>query len=186
MTFDEWFEKNFVGTKLGSYPMVLEAMRDSWLGGWEAALDAERQREEVRVTNCVLKSWVVILPMMQQTVLMTAVRGPDGVSKRSPVKSILRVMRATFIHNAKPLEQGEFMTHVDDLTFTSMLDSFLADVDMYPMHFLMHFTHAAEIIGYKCEHLDQRLRWQKVYLRMVELFHLNAETHAALDARLGS
>lgn len=41
----------------------------------------------------VLQTWVTSLPMMQQTVLMTAVRGPDGLPKYHPVKFLLRWYR---------------------------------------------------------------------------------------------
>jgi len=38
----------------------------------------------------VLQPWVEKLPMMQQTVLMTAIRGPDGLPKYGNVKYLLR------------------------------------------------------------------------------------------------
>lgn len=41
----------------------------------------------------VLQEWVEDLPMMQQTVLLTAVRGPDGLPKYHATKWLLRWYR---------------------------------------------------------------------------------------------
>jgi hypothetical protein len=41
----------------------------------------------------VVQPWVSELPLMQQTVLLTAVRGPDGIAKYSAAKYLLRWYR---------------------------------------------------------------------------------------------
>jgi len=41
----------------------------------------------------VLQPWVMELPLMQQSVLLTAVRGPDGEAKYGPTKYLLRWYR---------------------------------------------------------------------------------------------
>lgn len=41
----------------------------------------------------VVQPWVGDLTMMQQSVLLTAVRGPDGLAKYHPVKYVLRWYR---------------------------------------------------------------------------------------------
>jgi len=41
----------------------------------------------------VLQPWVMELPFMQQSVLLTAVRGPDGEAKYGPTKYLLRWYR---------------------------------------------------------------------------------------------
>lgn len=48
----------------------------------------------------VLQDWVVELPMMQQSVLMAAVRGPDGVTKYHPSKYMLRWYRRCVLLSA--------------------------------------------------------------------------------------
>jgi hypothetical protein len=47
----------------------------------------------VTENNSVLQDWVHWVPMMQQSVLMTAVRGPDGLTKYHPTKYLLRWYR---------------------------------------------------------------------------------------------
>lgn len=48
----------------------------------------------------VLQDWVASLSFMQQTVLMTAVRGPDGVPKYGPTKMLLRWYRRCILLSA--------------------------------------------------------------------------------------
>src|SRR5262245_28467293 len=52
---------------------------------------------ETMTTNqqprAVLQDWVQERPFMQQTVLLTAIRGPDGIAKYSSVKLLLRWYR---------------------------------------------------------------------------------------------
>ncbi len=48
----------------------------------------------------VLQPWVSALTMMQQTVLLTAVRGPDGVPKYGPTKMLLRWYRRCILLSA--------------------------------------------------------------------------------------
>lgn len=55
----------------------------------------------------VLQDWVAELPMMQQSVLLTAVRGPDGLPKYHPVKYLLRwyrrcILLSSFLHRVIP------------------------------------------------------------------------------------
>jgi hypothetical protein len=48
----------------------------------------------------VLQPWVSSLTLMQQTVLLTAVRGPDGVPKYGPTKMLLRWYRRCTLFSA--------------------------------------------------------------------------------------
>lgn len=48
----------------------------------------------------VLQAWVGEIPMMQQTVLLTAIRGPDGVSKYNACKMLLRWYRRCVLLSA--------------------------------------------------------------------------------------
>lgn len=65
----------------------------------------------------VLQSWVEELPMMQQSVLVAAVRAPDGLRKDHPVKVLMRwyrrcILKGAFenkvFHNAFELGGGSF------------------------------------------------------------------------------
>lgn len=48
----------------------------------------------------VLQDWVAELPLMQQTVLLTAIRGPDGVRKHHVSKLVLRWLRRCILISA--------------------------------------------------------------------------------------
>ena len=61
----------------------------------------------------VQQEWVCALPLMQQSVLFAAIRGPDGVRKGHPVKPILRWYRRSILLSAfdrraldNPFEEG--------------------------------------------------------------------------------
>ena len=63
--------------------------------------------------NTVLQPWISNLTMMQQTVLLTAVRGPDGVPRYGPAKMLLRWYRRCILLSAMdrtvlpdPLREG--------------------------------------------------------------------------------
>lgn len=53
-----------------------------------------------RGTCPVLQDWVMRLPFMQQTVLLTAIRGPDHIKKFHPVKPLLRWYRRSVLISA--------------------------------------------------------------------------------------
>jgi hypothetical protein len=48
----------------------------------------------------VLQPWLDALPLMQQTVLLTAIRGPDGLPKYGPAKKLLRWYRRCILLSA--------------------------------------------------------------------------------------
>lgn len=62
------------------------------LAGLTAARPVRRQS--------VLQPWVERLPLMQQTVLLTAVRGPDGLRNDHPSKIVLRWLRRSVLVSA--------------------------------------------------------------------------------------
>src|SRR5579872_1254905 len=110
----------------------------------------------------VTQKWTHDLPMMQQTVLLTAVRGPDGVEKYGAVKMLLRWYRRCVLRSAmdgavldNPLDVrgGSFtgpsvtLQGTTDWTYTmnEHVDEYLRKQDCLPFHFQMHFMHAVEI-----------------------------------------
>jgi hypothetical protein len=48
----------------------------------------------------VLQEWVTELPLMQQSVLLTAIRGPDGIAKYNSVKMLIRWYRRCVLISA--------------------------------------------------------------------------------------
>lgn len=128
----------------------------------------------------VQKPWVFQLPFRMQTVLMSATRGADGVPKEDKSKVLVRGLRELLYNNADPT--SSFMKV--ELT-EAQVEAFASDIDHYHVHFLMHLTHAVEIVGYK--HPDDlvRARWIAIYKRICKSLHLNFETENQLDVRLG-
>lgn len=130
----------------------------------------------------VVRDWIKELPWKQQTVLLSAIRGCDGVSKHDPSKAFIRPFRGVVLNNAEPGDESDtFMHHPEE----EEVEDFAHDLDDYPMHWLVHFMHAAEIIGFK--HPDDKTRewWMNLYEEMVsEGFHLNPEIEEQLDRRL--
>jgi len=131
----------------------------------------------------VLKEWVFTLPLRMQSVLMCALRGCDTARKDDASKFITRGLRAMLLNNADPTNTFIVGEGIPDAVYVK---TFLWDLDSYPLHFVMHTTHAAEIVGYK--HPDPKLRiwWTGFYKDLVKALHMNPETEGQLDVRLGT
>jgi hypothetical protein len=138
-------------------------------------------------TESVVKEWISELPFTQQALLMLSLRGPDGVEKYSGAKFILYFIRDVILKAAYPydgkFEKGGFMRS-DYENFSTVADAFFDDLDAYPMHFLMHFIHAAEVIGY--HHPDDKIRnhWFNFYCFACECLHMKPENQYELNQRL--
>lgn len=149
----------------------------------------------------VLQDWVHGLTFMQQSVLITATRGPDGIRKDHPVKVLLRYLRRSYLICAfdgkvrwSPYEPGggsftgplnlkgtgEGEGHID-----KYVEIYLRHVDELPHHFQLHLMHAAEILGYKHPDGDVRGFWRALYLAIVNDAHLQPEPEEVMDRRLG-
>lgn len=147
--------------------------------------------------KCVLQDFVLDLSFMQQSVLIAAVRGPDGIRKNHPVKVLCRWLRRSFLLSAfegKPILDpyakggGSFTgpcRNEDVKSLEHAMDLYLESVDEIPHHFQLHFMHAAEILGYK--HSDPNVRnwWLNCYNKLVNDAHLFPETEEQMDKRLG-
>lgn len=151
----------------------------------------------------VLQDWVTNLPFMQQSVLISAMRGPDGVEKLHKSKMLARWLRRCIVISAfdrraldNPYEKGggsytgpsysngEFSSVPWEEHMNAVARDYLSSIDSLPHHYHLHFLHAAEIIGYK--HSNQRIRawWKFTYERFAHDMHLEPETEAQLDYRL--
>lgn len=146
------------------------------------------------VENCVLPQWMLKLSFQQQSVLLLALRGPDGVRKEHPAKTITTAYRATLLRAAmrqRFLYLGEqadsFMSldvFADVKAWTAEIKTFFKHVDELPHHYVAHMAHAAQIIA--CKHPDQTMRthWGWFYSKWCDDLHVNPETEAEMDNRL--
>jgi hypothetical protein len=151
----------------------------------------------------VLQDWVMELPFMQQSVLIAAMRGPDGVEKMHRSKMLCRWLRRCIVISAFdkkaldnpndprggsytgpscPVSNSSFNEW--EIPMNDVVKNYLDSIDSLPHHFHLHFLHAVEIIGYK--HSNERIRtwWRMTYVRMAHDMHLNIEPEEHLDDRL--
>lgn len=149
---------------------------------------------------------------MQQTVLISAVRGPDGIGKSNLFKVVVSWYRRCILKDAMTGDVftdsytpggGSFMgkssglcetdkwAGIEDFgpdhlsrSFRQNMKSYLEYVDALPHHYYMHLAHAAEIIGY--HHPNQRIAifWKTVYEMIAEDLHFTPETKEEMDNRL--
>jgi hypothetical protein len=155
--------------------------------------------EGMKPRRNVLQDWVSELSFMQQTVLLTAVRGPDGIGKTHPVKHLLRYFRRTILYSAfeshehgKPVildnpyeDGGGSFTGMVGLDLDVLVDKYMASVDEMPLHFHMHLVHASEIVGYKHPYKDTRKFWRTFYETCCRGLHMIPEPEMEMDSRLG-
>lgn len=156
----------------------------------------------------VLQDWVHELSFMQQTVLLTAIRGPDGVPKYGPVKMLMRWYRRCILISSlegdvidTPYKQGvggSFMGPSYDRTdyvgtgkmlwqdcMDDIVSQYLREVDALPHHFQMHLMHAFQIVGvHHPQHHTIGLWFRKTYLRLVNDMHLHPELDEEMNERL--
>jgi len=128
----------------------------------------------------VALDWLSDLSFKQQTVLLSALRGCDTADKYDLSKTFIRKLRGTIIHDACP-SGGDFM---EDNVSSDDIYLFTKSLDKYPFHFLIHFIHACEIVGYF--HPDARVRewWRNLYYTFVAAFHMSPESKEDCNYRL--
>jgi hypothetical protein len=144
----------------------------------------------------VFQDWLFDLTMQQQSVLVLACRGPDGVGKFHPCKEIVTRYRATVL-KAAYLGRAMRVGEGDDTTFMTlrgfdgagtwreMCKVFFDHVDELPHHYYMHLMHGAEIAAYKHPNPTFRIRWLDFYTRCCHDLHLVPESEETMDRRLG-
>lgn len=133
----------------------------------------------------IQQEWTLRLALRMQSLLMLAMRGPDGAPKHGTAKVLLRELRSVVLVPAFPGKPDSFMGTQAGHCDWSVAEEFAENHDEYTHHWLMHFIHAAEVVG--AFHPDNVVRafWWNFYVRMCHAFHMNPEDHAALVSRLG-
>lgn len=143
------------------------------------------------MTKSVLQKWVQDLTFMQQSVLMSAIRGPDGIRKKHKCKDLIRYFRRCLLVSAfegevilDPFTKGggSFTGPVEDRLF---VDNFMESRDELPFHYFTHFMHAAQIMGERHSDVSVAMFWKAVYERMVNCLHLRPEPSGVMHKRLG-
>lgn len=126
----------------------------------------------------VVQSWLSErCTWKQQTVVLTAMRGCDGAPKDDRSKDLLHNFRATVLNDADPstgfMQQREYD-----------IDDFCNNLDHYPVHFILHLTHAIEIIGYNHPDPITAEKWNMIYVAISHAMHYQPEPKEDNELRL--
>jgi hypothetical protein len=141
----------------------------------------------------VTQEWIDQLSLMQQTVLLTAIRGADTLPKYHFSKYLLRWYRRCILISAfdrcvltDPHDPrgGSFAGPIKADSLDDLASRYLRGVDEIPLHFHMHFIHAAQILGYKHPTNEIRNWWHSFYIAAVRDLHLKPESEHEMDTRL--
>ena len=131
--------------------------------------------------HSVLQNWIINnCTLMMQGTLISAVRGCDGITNEDISKRFTRALRSVVLNNACA-NIPKFITF--DITEED-INIFLKQPDHYPVHWLVHFIHAAEVVGYMHSNEVMRDWWYKLYYRLCDMLHVNVETYAQFQMRL--
>lgn len=137
------------------------------------------------------QQWMFRLTVQQQSVLLLASRGPDGVAKSHPCKEITRVYRAVVFNAAKfgrplrHLDEGDtFMSLRPLQRWSEVCRSYFDHVDSLPHHYHLHLMHGCQIIGYKHPDLSIAGPLQLFFYRACDDMHLTPESEEDMDKRL--
>lgn len=134
----------------------------------------------------ILHDWVAQLGLRHQGCILSAIRGPDNDPKEGPSKWLVRFYRACVLraHVGDARKAATFMRWTDNENeFWENAELFIQSYDHFHNHFVMHFIHGAEILGYKMPKPHGEW-WHKFYLRMCRKLHVNPETESQMDKRL--
>lgn len=138
------------------------------------------------MTNNIIQDWASDLGLRHQGVLVSAIRGCDSAHREDPSKYLVRVYRGILLRpHCKDLSKAaSFMIPYSRVGWNYSSSEFYQSIDHYPNHWLLHWTHACEIVGYYHPETETRLAFDSMYLRLVKKFHMRPETREELDNRL--
>lgn len=136
----------------------------------------------------ILQDWVMELGLRHQGVLISAVRGCDTAPRDEPSKLLSRCLRCEVLvpHVGDAAKSISFIQKVDADELEGRMKTVLRSFDHLPLHYWIHFVHAAEILGYKHPDSATAAAWCGFYRRAVDKLHMGVESEAQLDARLGA
>lgn len=145
--------------------------------------------QDSAAAQSVLQDWVMKLPLREQGTLLTAVRGCDLATKYdehgnvvdTPERRLTGWIRWAFMNPADPREvdiPGAFFQSRPPHPFKA------SAFGHYPLHWVSHVAHAAEIIGHRHPDAAIRAEGQRIYGAFVHMLHMNPETFDQMVSRL--
>lgn len=156
-----------------------------YLEGYTGLNQTGRVRlHDTKRQGSVVQMWLgQYLTFKMQAVVLSALRGCDGKPKEDPSKPITRAFRGSILLPAtqEGFRDGTFMSQIPEQRF---IDKFLSDLDHYPVHWLTHFMHACEIVGYFHPQPSLRDFWLHLYMRICNALHVPHESLGDVCERL--
>ena len=131
----------------------------------------------------VLQNWVMELTLMQQGLILTCIRGPDGIPKKHISKDLVKAFRAATLVNAHPFPNS-FMGNGTGILRDAEFNQFFESVDEYPLHWFLHMMHGAELLGYEHPRALVRAFWGRVYNKICKDLHVGEESATRMRRRL--
>lgn len=148
------------------------------------------RRGGLNMPKSVLQDWVMELGLRHQGVLLTAVRGCDTASKEDAGKAFVRAYRGIILnaHVGDPKKSASFIEWVASAEFEYRFQMMLkgTGMDHYPHHYVMHLTHAIQIMGYKHPDPNVTGMFRAFYVKLCKALHVNPESETELDRRLNA
>lgn len=135
----------------------------------------------------IVQDWAAELGLRHQGVLVSAVRGPDGVAKTHPLKTLVAIYRGCVLvpHCGDLRKASSYMTWFEDEhEFRDAARAWLSSMDEMSLHYVLHFVHAAEIVGYFHPASEVRDVWAEFYRDACRKMHVAPESFSALSSRL--
>lgn len=134
--------------------------------------------------HSVLQDWVMELPLREQGVLLTAVRGCD-LTPKIPYESVERRItswiRWCFMNPADPREVGITGSFFQTAAPVEVKGS---EFGHYPQHWYAHVMHAVEVIAYRHPNANVASDALAIYRKLVHNLHLYPESREQMIARL--
>lgn len=135
----------------------------------------------------VLQDWVMELPLREQGVLLTAVRGCDLAPKPADhdhdttERRLTALLRFCVLNPADPRE-----VDIPGAFFQSCLPESWkpSQLGHYPLHWVAHLMHAFQVVGARHPSLREQAMGALVYNQIVFSLHLQPESREAMIRRL--
>lgn len=133
----------------------------------------------------MLREWVEGLPLREQGVLLSGIRGCDLTPKNpldSPERQLVAYLRYIVCYPNEEHEvdgaPGAYMQSHPPERWTP------SEFGHYPQHWYAHIMHAYQVVGYRHPDPEVCAIAEGIYLRFVHSLHLEPEGFARMVARL--
>lgn len=130
----------------------------------------------------ILQDWILTISFKQQMVVFIALVDCDFTAKYDTCRPFLHKLRSAVLRSDVLKETSE----IKDAEFINISQEDINNMkwDEYPLHFVAHFMHAVEIIGYHHPDKETRNWFKELYFSMVDNLHLHPESKEECDFRL--